>query len=152
MNTNDITKLAIDLISQHGLNQWRFEYDRAKRRAGLCHYGRKVISLSSYYVEKNIDNLEEIKDTILHEIAHAIAGYQAGHGWAWKLVCMRIGANPKRCYDESEVDMPEGRWKATCPTCSKTFHMHRRPKYNGLRYCLKCGQEKGRLFYLKHGH
>lgn len=152
MNTNDITKLAIDLISKHGLHDWRFEYDRAKRRAGLCHYGKKVISLSSYYVEKNIDKLDEITDTILHEIAHAIAGYKAGHNYLWKIVCERIGANPTRCYDSEVVEMPKGNWKAKCPVCEKEFHMHRRPKYNGLRYCVACGPDKGKLFYLKNSH
>jgi len=147
MNTNDITTVAIELMKQHGLNDWRFEYDRAKRRAGLCNYRKKVISLSSFYVEKNMDKFEDIKDTILHEIAHAIAGFKAGHGWEWKLVCMRIGANPKRCYDSQVIEMPEGRWKATCQGCQKKFHMHRRPKYNGLRYCVACGPQKGVLYY-----
>lgn len=103
--------LAVGLMRQHGLNGWTFEFDNAKRRAGVCRYRCKVISLSRHYVRLNADNYEDIRDTILHEIAHAIAGFKAAHGPAWKAVCRRIGAKPERCYDSSKVIML--RWMPT---------------------------------------
>ena len=45
-------------------------------------------------------NEEEIRDTVLHEIAHAIAGPEAGHGPLWKATARRIGATPRaKTYD-----------------------------------------------------
>ena len=38
---------------------------------------------------------EQLLDTVLHEIAHAIAGHEAGHGLLWKATARRIGATPR---------------------------------------------------------
>jgi hypothetical protein len=40
---------------------------------------------------------EEIVDTILHEIAHALVGPRHGHDTVWKAKCTDIGARPERC-------------------------------------------------------
>ena len=41
---------------------------------------------------------EVIKNTILHEIAHAIVGYGvSAHGSEWKRMAMSIGCNGQRC-------------------------------------------------------
>lgn len=144
-NHSRIASLARELMNQHGLGHWVFQYDRAKRRAGCCKHAQQVITLSDHFVAHNND--EEIRDTILHEIAHAIAGYAAGHGPAWKAVCRRIGANPTRCYDSTKVKMPKGRLRAVCKGCQKVFHRHRKPRAGTYRYCLKCGPELGRLHY-----
>ena len=40
------SRMARDLLQQHGLDEWNLGFDRAKRRAGCCHFGQKVISLS----------------------------------------------------------------------------------------------------------
>ena len=34
-------------------------------------------------------------DNLLHEIAHAIVGREAGHGPLWKVTARRIGATPR---------------------------------------------------------
>jgi len=45
---------------------------------------------------------EQLTDTILHEIAHALAGPAAKHGPAWKAIARRLGATPKSCAPESD--------------------------------------------------
>ena len=57
--------------------KYYFQFDNAKRRAGCCDYRRKRISLSGYFTEHN--NKTEVMNTILHEVAHALAGARAGH-------------------------------------------------------------------------
>jgi predicted SprT family Zn-dependent metalloprotease len=144
MKTIDQTYLlARQLMNEHGLNRWSFKFDKAKRRAGQCRHYRQTITLSYHFVCRNND--DEIKDVILHEIAHALAGPKAKHGSAWKAVCRRIGARPVRCYDSNTVDMPKGQFKAVCKGCQKVFHRHRRVRVGRWRYCLKCGPELGRL-------
>jgi hypothetical protein len=83
----------------------------------------------------------------LHEIAHALAFLETGHkghGPPWKAVCVRIGAEPIRCY-KGGVTMPVAKWRARCPGCRVEHHLHRRPKRLGGWYCKKCGREKGCL-------
>lgn len=144
MTEHEATNLALSLMVQHGLDYWKFEFDRAKRRAGCCHYSTKTITLSRYYIVHN--TYEEIKDTILHEVAHAICGSGVGHGPVWKQVCIRIGAKPKRCYDNTVV-MPTGRWQAKCKNCAKEFRKHRKPRNLYGRYCVRCGPHLGMLAF-----
>lgn len=139
------SRLARQLLDQHGLTGWKFAYDRAKRRAGCCKHRTQTVSLSINFVIRNND--DEIKDTLLHEIAHALAGPGHGHDAYWKNICRKIGAKPVRCYDSNEVSMPKGRYKAVCGGCQKVFHRHRRPKRSGFRYCPACGPERGLLCF-----
>lgn len=116
--------LAVSLMKKHGIWEqgWRFEWDNAKRRYGVCKYRSKTIGLSKNLVSLN--TAEKTKDTILHEIAHAIAGYKAGHGWEWKQVCIRIGAKPERCYSD-DTNTPKLKYYAKCGACGKE---HQRAK------------------------
>lgn len=115
MNLMDVESMAIALMIDHKLrepgNFWHFRFDNAKRRAGRCTYGKRMISLSAplslIYPE------DQIRDTILHEIAHAIAGAHAGHGRKWQKVALSIGCSGERCVDESAPTV-EGPWKAVC--------------------------------------
>ena len=78
----DVTSTANRLLVEHGLAQqgWRFKFDRARLRAGQCRYRSKTITLSKHYVALNVTTRpEEVLDTILHEIAHALAGGRHGH-------------------------------------------------------------------------
>ena len=145
--TVQYTMLVCSLMNQHGLTDWTFELDRAKRRAGCCKHGCKTLTLSYHYITRNLDKPDDIRDTILHEIAHALAGHDAGHGDAWKAICVRIGASPQRCYDSTVIDMPKGQLVATCQGCSKTFRRHRRVRSGTYRYCLTCGPDTGRLLF-----
>ncbi len=146
---SDASELARYLMNLHELDVWTFVWDNAKRRAGQCRYRFKTISLSVHFVRRN--SIEEVAETILHEIAHAIAGWEAGHGEAWKRVCRRIGCRPVACYDSNTVKMPKGNWVAACKGCGKEFHSIRKPKYVNhptvFYSCKRCGQDKGRLTY-----
>lgn len=140
MTLEDARLAALLVLEEHGLNEWRFAFDNAKRRAGSCRYGPKIVTLSKHYVLHNSD--ADVFDTIRHEVAHAIAGPRTGHGVMWMAACVVTGARQERCYGD-HVDMPKGKWHATCPGCGHEFHWHRRPRRS--RYCVRCGREKGRL-------
>ena len=73
-----------------------------------------------------LNSEEAVKDTILHEIAHALSP-QFGHGPAWRQKCLEIGANPNRCYDD-QVVTPGLKWKGTCPVCSVVLQKARKPR------------------------
>ena len=145
----DAQELAVALMARHGLAGWRFRFNRARRRAGVCFYpalGRPGrIELSVHFVERN--SAEEIRETILHEIAHALAGHGHHHDDFWKSICVRIGAKPERCYDAAAVDMPKGRWRAACPGCKAEHHRHKRPRSLTGYHCRSCGPKKGQLVW-----
>ncbi|MFO0798290.1 MAG: SprT-like domain-containing protein [Gemmataceae bacterium] len=140
--------LAVTLMAQHGLNEWEFGFNTNKRRAGVCRYpvrGRPGrIELSKHYVLRN--PADEVRDTVLHEIAHALVGHGHGHNEVWKAKCVEVGARPERCYGDTVV-MPKGRWRATCGGCEREHDRHRKPKRMTGWHCRKCGKERGALVW-----
>lgn len=141
MDFNDAAALAEGLMAEHKLRRWVFCYNRGKRTLGMCDYTRKRIELSRYFVAHNEE--AAVRDTVLHEIAHALAGEKAGHGPKWRAVCTRIGAKPERL--DREAVMPKGHWEAKCPGCGAVHRRFRRPLLGRTYVCTSCGQEKGGL-------
>lgn len=126
MNTTDAIKQARELMDTHGLQDWVVRYSPAVKQFGACYYRRKCILLSKALVELNDE--AEVLDTILHEIAHALAGAKAGHGAEWRAVCRRIGCRPERCYSSAKVNTPLPRFKGECPKCKRVIKRYRRTK------------------------
>ncbi len=144
MNPTEARQLALDLLSQQSLPAWTFAWNRRKRSLGLCRYRERRIELSVYFVHANDE--EQVRETILHEIAHALAGEKAGHGAAWKAMCRRVGCKPERC-DKGVAVMPAGTWRAACPACGKEYNRHRRPAKRARYWCRACGPEKGMVVF-----
>lgn len=142
-----IEALARSLMAEHELDGWRFKWDRAKARAGQCNYRDKTISLSLYYVERY--GYMEVRDTILHEIAHALAGPGTGHGWVWKQTCRAIGAAPERLLDG---EVSEREWEGLCSSCGGVIMRRHRRCYRegtGVRH----GDHYGGILWRKgNGH
>lgn len=83
-----------------GLLDWEFYWDRARRRLGACWYVKRCISLSWHLLGEKGCSGRELRDTILHELAHALAFTHEGargHGSSWKEWCGILGATPTRC-------------------------------------------------------
>ena len=97
MTTREIEKMAIELMTQHGLIQkgWKFEWNKRKNNFGLCNEKKKAISLSLMTIP--FVNVEKIKDTVLHEIAHALVGVSNQHNNVWRNCAIKIGSKGERC-------------------------------------------------------
>ena len=87
-------------MDRHGLDEWTLRFNAARKKLGECRAGQKLISISRAHAVK--DPRDRVTDSILHEIAHALAGPVAGHGPAWKAVARRLGAMPRPCAAESD--------------------------------------------------
>lgn len=148
MNVPEAISMAKRAMSEHSLDAqgWTFGFNHAKRQLGVCRYASKRIELSLHFVKAN--GRDAVLDTILHEIAHALAGPSAGHGPAWKAACLRVGAKPERL--DRESTMPTGKWRATCPGCQYVYHRHRRPTSGSSYHCRTCGAERGSLIFQQH--
>jgi predicted SprT family Zn-dependent metalloprotease len=131
MQLSDVYQLAQALMDQHGLQEWDFAFDRAVRRFGCCHYAQKRITLSKELTLLN--TAEDVKDVILHEIAHALEPRQ-GHNRQWKRRAMSIGCKPERCYGV-HVKKPPAKYVGTCPNCQRRILSNRRSHISCGRCC-----------------
>lgn len=124
MLLDDAENLALTLMEDHGIgNTWSFAFDNAKTRCGAAKFRIRTVTLSRHFVQRNGE--AEVRDTILHEIAHVKAGAKAGHGVQWQMWAMKIGARPERC---AVADMPTGKVSGTCaPWCTTQHTRHRMP-------------------------
>lgn len=134
MELNRAQELATILMSKHDLTSkgWRFEFDTAKRRFGCCNYRYKRITLSKALVLVNDE--ARVKNTILHEIAHALVGGGHGHDWAWRSKALEIGCDGNRCYTTKNTVVPESKYIAVCNSCG---HVHR--KHRATKTITACG-------------
>lgn len=117
----DVVALATPLFQQHAPG-WVFAFDRATKRAGSCNYTTKTITVSKEYALKVPD--ANLRNTLLHELAHAITGPRTGHGPVWKSTAVRIGCTGDRCH---AVAFSPTKYSVACP-CKVTY-MNRVHKY-----------------------
>jgi predicted SprT family Zn-dependent metalloprotease len=110
-------------MARHGLTGWRLVFDNAKTRAGVCRFDRKEIGLSRPLIA--LYEIEQVTDTVLHEIAHALAGPRHGHDRVWRAIARRIGCSGERCI-RADAPSVDGPWEGVCPAGHRTT-AHRRP-------------------------
>lgn len=132
MNANAAMLLCAQQMERFGLKDWQFRWMRSTRTLGMCWYGTKTIGLSRRYVEINTE--EHVLDTVLHEIAHAVAGHAANHGPLWQAIAIGIGATPRACAPAAGL-VVEKQYEATC-LCGHVFRRHGKPRLQ--RECKTC--------------
>ncbi|MCU1636242.1 MAG: Phage-related protein [Cryobacterium sp.] len=129
-----VRRWAEALIALHLNGGWTFGFDNAKKRAGLCNFTQKRITVSRYLAARYDD--DEIHQILLHEVAHALAGARAGHGPKWKRVAVDLGYDGKRTHD-GEIAHDLAPWVGTCPA-GHTHYRYRKP--TRPLACAVCGR------------
>jgi hypothetical protein len=127
--------LALRLIERHGLRDWTLVFDNAKTRAGVCRFDTKQIGLSQPLTRLHAE--AEVRDTILHEIAHALVGPGHIHDEVWVRKAREIGCSGTRCVSPGAPQL-EGDWVGTCPA-GHTTTRHRRPER--VLSCPECAPQ-----------
>lgn len=122
------------LIRMHLDASWSFGFDHAKRRAGLCDYLKKQITVSRYLAARFDD--DEIHQVLLHEVAHALAGHAAAHGKEWKRIASDIGYIGGTTH-RGETANELAPWVGRCPAGHLTYR-HRRP--SRPTSCARCSR------------
>lgn len=123
---------ADSLIALHLDSSWSFAFDSAKVRAGLCDFRRKRISVSKYLAARYDDDTNH--QTLLHEVAHALAGPAAGHGPKWRAIARDLGYVGGTTH-RNETATELAPWVGHCPT-GHVAYRHRRPQR--AMSCAKC--------------
>lgn len=140
----DIVK---DSISYGFLNLglWRFGFNRSKTIHGSCYYHRKEIRLSKYLTE--INDEDEIRNTILHEISHAILPPSFGHNKVWKMLFIYLGGDGRVIASE-RAKFLNGKYIYSCPNCGYEYHRFKViTKLN--YYCVDCFKTYKERYILK---
>lgn len=131
MNTNEFRREARALMNEHGLHDWNFKFDRAKRRLGQCQFSTRTLSFSEPTVKLN--DWETMRDTVLHEIAHAMVGASHGHDFVWRAQARAIGCTGERCSSSHEA--APASIEGHCPSCGYVHKRHRMPKSGARMIC-----------------
>ena len=133
--TDFVRALAERKMAEHlDLENWKFEFDNGKRRAGQCDYTNQRIQLSKYLVE--IHSVDDSMQTLLHEVAHAMAGHEAGHSKAWLKIAKSIGYRNEK-FTGKEIAEKTAPWVGVCPR----GHLHYRyRKPAAMTSCTICGK------------
>lgn len=128
----DTEALAARLLKSHGLaaQGWHFSWDNAKKRGGQCNHTFKRITMSRNLVPLWEDN--QVLDTLVHEVAHALVGPGHGHGPVWKRKMRELGAVPARTHNNATA---EPHLEVICPTHGVIGKRHRRMRGAACRGC-----------------
>ena len=84
---NSVTEIAIQLMKQYGLEQMKFKFFLHPRYIGICHKDR--IEFDLHYALRAPPH--DIRNVILHEIAHALVGPGHGHREHWQNKARELG-------------------------------------------------------------
>jgi predicted SprT family Zn-dependent metalloprotease len=149
MNLDTAYDTARQLMDLHGLHKWDLRFDHARNRCGACHFSRRELSISKHFVRLN--DMDEVRQTVLHEIAHALAGPRTGHNRQWRRIAARIGA-PTTATNTTAA-MPPPAWLLQCGTCLQVVASRHRRSLN-LHHvrCGHCGASdhtQGQLQWIK---
>lgn len=122
---------------------WSFTFDSAKRRAGLCDYTNRRISLSRHLVL--LHSVDEAKQVLWHEIAHALSGKSEGHSKQWLAQAKQLGYRADK-FTGNKIAASTARWVGVCPAGHEHFRFKRptRPLSCGL-----CGKGYSKQYLIR---
>jgi predicted SprT family Zn-dependent metalloprotease len=132
------------VFKPHALPGWKILFSETSlRRAGSCSHHTKTLRINKSFAQLAPES--SLVDTILHEIAHMLAGESAGHGPEWKKLAKEIGCSGKVEHDFEWAEEP---FVARCPVKG-----HGERRVNVIRWkkpleCSRCGRW---LLYFRPG-
>ncbi len=132
MTTSKYKTLIKKLATKYKLEGWEIYFgDCYFDTIAACNKGKKAMWFNKFFFSRL--DLKFCKDTILHEIAHALVSKNTGHGRLWKDKCIEIGAIPLElsCWENESfrkrfyrMAMPDGPDSVVFPPEDKTKIMH----------------------------
>ena len=131
MNQSEILHFVDNQFIIHDLVGWSFKFFKSNIRLGTCDYTNKQILINEEFINRDDD---EVKDTILHEIAHVLT-FGCNHNNQWKLKCVELGCKPS--LESNVITKTNFKYEVYCPTCDKVIGK----RYNRRRNMMhaNCG-------------
>ena len=145
MTTNlvEANRLARDLMDHYGLQDWRLEWGNAKNQFGVCYYIRRILRFSRPLTKAR--SLDEFRNTVLHEIAHALVGHDHGHDRVWRAMFISMGGNGKRLSGgvPTEVTRAMSNYILRCAVTGRELGTRQRRTMAAIdRLICKCHREQ----------
>lgn len=112
MDLNKASWMAKQLMKEHGIGDWGFRFAKSVNNLGFCSYGRREIALSVSHTA--LGSEERVRNTILHEIAHALVGPHHDHDNTWRSKALEIGCDGQRCSTVKPEERVEKRYIIVC--------------------------------------
>lgn len=149
MELRHAESLACNLMAKWGVGHLPFKFNNGKRMLGCVKSTRnritgqvtiKSLELSRDFVRNNTER--EVTDTILHEIAHVLAGPENDHNHVWQQWCIKLGCRPHRYATTQDVVVKHSH-ALTCGCCGKIFkRLFRSSSKDYSRcHCGTCGRD-----------
>jgi hypothetical protein len=85
-------------MKKHHVDYLDFKFSNDKKKLGYC--TTEYISIQTNHAL--YDDINEIQNTILHEIAHALAGLENNHNIFWKEIAKKIGVKIESKQNQTE--------------------------------------------------
>lgn len=105
--------MARRTMIKHGLVGWDLEWNNSYNTYGVCDDATQIISFSAPIAEFGDES--SFRNTVLHEVAHALVGTDECHGPVWKAKCLEIGGDGKVSGpDYEEFRKATAKWKSLC--------------------------------------
>lgn len=137
MNTAQVAEHARSLMDEHGLEDWAIDFGRSTKSAGACYYSRRLIRFSRVIMTAYDD--AAVRNTILHEIAHALVGSRHGHDGVWRRKFLELGGNGEArtlaTAGVAKAIEDQSKYRAVCSGCGETYSAQRRKKSFGRSMC-----------------
>ena len=107
---------------------------RLRTAIGRSDPGRHRIYLNPHLIDRHP---EELVPTIVHELCHLLAGYDAGHGPRWRELMRRCGFSPEAYHDLDVTGLERQTWRWSCRLCGAVYLRKHRAAHHFL--CGHCG-------------
>lgn len=141
-------KIIETLMRRHGLFDpertggmpWTWRWSSSIKNLGVCAHSTRTLSFSRYWCKKL--GRDEFVDTVLHEIAHSLAGHAAGHGHKWEAIFRAIGGTGRRKSDWIPKELEP--WQGICDNKKHSVSASKKPT-NLFGGCVPCMIKTGEI-------
>jgi len=128
--------------------KWAFAFDSGKRRAGLCDHTNKRISLSRHM--SLLHPVDQSRQVMYHEIAHALAGATHAHDAHWLRIATDLGYRNEKI-SATEVAREHARWQGLCPNGHEYFRFRKPARASSCSKCSRSFDERFRIVWTERG-
>ena len=139
MDLREARIMTMDLMEEHGVDYADFEWMTKRTRLGEVQVSTftKHTTLRLNRQITRLSEREHVRQTVLHEIAHILAGVEHHHDRVWKMTARAIGYTGERTSSVPEEHTETAPWIGVCPN-GHISGRSRQPKRT--QSCGKCSR------------